>query len=321
MASLGIDVKKVASHLKVTPSVLLYAAWSMVLSAAHSTEDVVMGVTLSGRDSPVPGILEMSGPTLMIAPLRVKIDQSSSFEAHLAQVQQTLWDVASHAHCGLRNIFKANGQSKDLFDSMVNFLIKISPPLNNCGLNALPFTNLGSVEHAKLELNNENLDRITLTSKFEMGFAQHLVDLAVSVLQKGSGLPTALVKDLLPAASPNEPDLEITTVLPCSLDESIVSDKTSQYAYSGLGYSAFMKMAAEHPSRSAVHDISGNEITYAGLAIKIDQLAGVLRSKGVKHEQVIPMLLEKSINTIIYIWHSCFRWSTLASWPGKPQKS
>ncbi|QKX63137.1 uncharacterized protein TRUGW13939_10306 [Talaromyces rugulosus] len=105
---------------------------------------------------------------------------------------------------------------------MVNLLIKISLPLNHGGLNSLPFTNLGSVEHAKLNLNNETLDRITLTSKSEIGFAQHLVDLVVSVLQKGSGLPTTLVKDLLPAASPAEPDPEIITVLPRSPDELTV---------------------------------------------------------------------------------------------------
>lgn len=85
-AKLDCDLKSTASKLNVTPSVLVYAAWSVVLAVTGSTNDVVMGVTLSGRDVPVPGILEMNGPTLQIAPLRVKVDRASSFEAKLSNL-------------------------------------------------------------------------------------------------------------------------------------------------------------------------------------------------------------------------------------------
>lgn len=58
-------------------------------------------------------------------------------------------------------------------------------------------------------------------------------------------------------------------------------------------------MAASHPSRTAVEDISGARITYAGLAIKMNQLAGLLRERGLELEQIVPIMLEKSINTIV----------------------
>lgn len=317
VASLGTDLKQTAFRLKTTPSVLLYAAWSLVLSTVHAASDVVMGVTLSGRDSPVPGILDMAGPTLMIAPLRVHIDSGSSFSAHCAHVQQQLREVAANAHVGLRTILKVSGQPTSLFDSMVNFLLKISPPEQENGLKALPFTNLGEVEHAKLELNNATLDRITLASTLESDFAQALVDLVASVLRQGAETPGASIKQFLPGAFPTATELNSSEgssiATPASGSEKNVApsltseddmmlDQAWPYTSPDLGFSAFMRMAAAHPARIAVHDISGENITYAGLAIKIHQLAGVLRSAGVKLEQVVPMLLEKSINTIVSIF-------------------
>ncbi|KAH1484319.1 Nonribosomal peptide synthetase 7, partial [Aspergillus fumigatus] len=74
-AEVHCDLKRTASQRRVTPGVLLYAAWAIVLGLANSTEDVVMGVTFSGRDVPLAGVLQMSGPTLMVAPLRVKVNK------------------------------------------------------------------------------------------------------------------------------------------------------------------------------------------------------------------------------------------------------
>ncbi|KAM3532778.1 hypothetical protein MY4038_003955 [Beauveria bassiana] len=316
-ALLGMDLKKTASKLKITPSVLLYATWSLVLSAVHSTDDVVMGVTLSGRDAPVPGILEMAGPTLMIAPLRVRVDGTSSFASHSAHVKRTLWDIAAHAHVGLRTIFNVTGQSRDLFDSMVNFLIKVPHPSTTGGLHELPFMNLGEVEHAKLELNNETPDRITLASTLESGFAQSLVDLVVRVLSTGAETPNISVKELLPMTALSEPELPSSemsrVVTPASTvvhdaapsltsDDEIMLDQSWPYTSPDLGFSAVMRMAALHPSRTAVRDLSGEDITYAGLAIKIHQFAGILHSQRIKLEQIIPVLMEKSINTIISIF-------------------
>jgi non-ribosomal peptide synthetase component F len=66
-----------------------------------------------------------------------------------------------------------------------------------------------------------------------------------------------------------------------------------------LAHSALQRIAACHPSRTAVEDISGARITYSGLAIKMNQLAGLLRERGLVLEQIVPIMLEKSINTIV----------------------
>lgn len=315
-ARLGFDLKSTASKLMVTPSVLLYAAWSVVLAITGSTDDVVFGVTLSGREAPVPGILQMNGPTLMISPLRVKVDKTSSFKAHLRSVQDSLWDVAKHAQYGLRNILKTSRQPKDLVDSMVNFLIKLSLPTPAGGLVSLPESNLGTVENVKLELNNDSLDCVTVVSTLDRAFAQNLVDTVAIILKSSSSAPLTKVgqwKLTQPATRPSgalkdeDPNLHVINRLRSQaqkrIDRSDDGDSASPMSkHRELAHSAFQRTAASHPARTAVQDASGNRITYAGLAIKVNQLAGLLRARGVVLEQVVPIMLEKSINTVVAIF-------------------
>ncbi|KAL8936307.1 MAG: hypothetical protein Q9216_005001 [Gyalolechia sp. 2 TL-2023] len=314
-AKLGFDLKSTATSLSVTPSVLLYAAWSIVLAVTGSTDDVVFGVTLSGREAPIPGLLQMNGPTLTVAPLRAKVDKTNSFKAHLKSVQNSLWDVAKHAQYGLRNILRASRQPRDLVDSIVNFLIKLSLPTPAGGIVPMPESNLGTVENVKVELNNDSLDCVTLVSRLDKAFAQGLVDTIAVILKSSSSAPLTKIGQwsmVEPAttsagASNKELDLHLTSrpTDPAQGHIDMFDNGPSAAVRSiedELAHSAFQRTAASRPARTAVLDASGDRITYAGLAIKVNQLAGLLRAKGVGLEQVVPIMLEKSINTVVAIF-------------------
>ncbi|RJE24545.1 Condensation domain protein [Aspergillus sclerotialis] len=309
-AEVSHDLKSTASNLKVTPSVLLYAAWAIVLSSVCCTDDVVMGVTLSGRDVPVSDILHMSGPTLLIAPLRVKVNKSSSLADHMRSVQSSLWEIAKHAQYGLRNILKASGQPKELFDTMANFLIKMPSHMHRDGLKALPESNLGTVEYTKLELQNASLNRVTLCSTLEPEYAQGLVDSVADILKAACDRPLTvigalnLMQSVAKSTNVYDPNLQAAEhpnpqsgIREKKYDDPVLSLKSrSEY---DLAQSALQRMAITCPSKTAVEDYSGRKITYAGLSIKINQLAQLLREKGVVLEQIVPMTLEKSINSIV----------------------
>ncbi|GFF44503.1 nonribosomal peptide synthetase 7 [Aspergillus lentulus] len=301
-AEVHCDLKSTASQRRVTPGVLLYAAWAVVLGLANSTEDVVMGVTFSGRDAPVPGVLQMSGPTLMVAPLRVKVKSTTPLDAHLENVQSNLWAVARNAPYGLRKILKASGQPKDLFDTMANFLIKIPTFTPPGGLRQLPKSNLGTVEYTKLELRNESLDRVTLTSTLEPGYAQALADTLAAILDTASDAPLTRLgefKLVQPVSRLMERLNDPVGNVPVSEGQTIRVEDPAESPDAELAHSALQRIAASHPSWTAVEDIAGARITYAGLAIKMNQLAGLLRERGLELEQIVPIMLEKSINTIV----------------------
>lgn len=287
-ADLDIDLKACSSKLKVTPSILIYAAWAIVLAEACSQDDIVFGITLSGRDAPIPNILQMSGPTLTIALLRLKVDRTASLETYLQAVQSNFWDVTRHAHYGLRNILQAGGRSKDLFDTAANFLIKLPVAAPPGGLETLQAINRDPSDATKLEINNNNLNRVTLTTTVAADSAQCLANHVVAILHAMSKMPHKAIGELDNGFHTNKQACH-STMLSATCD-------------SHLGHSFFDEIAASNPRKVALQDASGVSVTYAELAQRINQFANMLRFAGVGPEIIVPVMLQKSINTVITLY-------------------
>ncbi|KAL2183691.1 non-ribosomal peptide synthetase [Thermothelomyces heterothallicus CBS 203.75] len=94
--------KRKGSNL--TMSSFLRAAWALVVSIYASSDDVVFGEILNGRDIPVAGIADMIGPTLASVPRRVRIDRAMSVQQLLVDVQKQLNDAVPHQFTGLQRI-------------------------------------------------------------------------------------------------------------------------------------------------------------------------------------------------------------------------
>ncbi|KAJ5498185.1 HC-toxin synthetase [Penicillium expansum] len=83
---------------------ILRAAWGLVLSRYADRDDIVFGMTLSGRNGPVSGIDTMIGPTITTVPVRMKFPPALTVSEFLAQVQQQSTKMIPHEHFGLQNI-------------------------------------------------------------------------------------------------------------------------------------------------------------------------------------------------------------------------
>ena len=81
----------VAQKNQVTVNTLMQAAWSILLSRYSANNEVVFGVTVSGRPPELPGSSEMVGLFINTLPLRVTLDEATP----LKQWLQTLRDRTS----------------------------------------------------------------------------------------------------------------------------------------------------------------------------------------------------------------------------------
>lgn len=88
----------------LTMASYLRAAWALVVSIYSSSDDIVFGEILNGRDVPVAGIEDLVGPTLTSVPRRVRVDRSMSIQQFLADVQAQLNDAIPHQFTGLQRI-------------------------------------------------------------------------------------------------------------------------------------------------------------------------------------------------------------------------
>ncbi len=100
------------SRSRVTPAILVRASWMTVLLQASNSNELVMGVTQSGRDIDLPGVHECMGPCLATVPVRASSEatKAMSFSQYLAGVQQQYLETISHQHVGLQHIRRTSDE-------------------------------------------------------------------------------------------------------------------------------------------------------------------------------------------------------------------
>ncbi|KAI5457580.1 hypothetical protein BGZ63DRAFT_427622 [Mariannaea sp. PMI_226] len=92
------------SALDITTSTLTRAAWAIVASRITNSDDIVFGVTVSGRNAPVNGIEQMAGPTIATVPLRIKAPRTLRVADYLQTVQDQATGMIPFEQTGLQRI-------------------------------------------------------------------------------------------------------------------------------------------------------------------------------------------------------------------------
>lgn len=88
----------------ITTATLLRSTWALLLSQETSSQHVVFPTILSGRSAPVPGILDIIGPTITTVPVHINLDREQHIEDYLRMVQKQSTDMIPFEHTGLQNI-------------------------------------------------------------------------------------------------------------------------------------------------------------------------------------------------------------------------
>ncbi|KAL8774137.1 MAG: hypothetical protein Q9209_001245 [Squamulea sp. 1 TL-2023] len=93
-----------ATATGITLPTIIRAAWGILLSAHTGSDDVVFGETMTGRDIPVDGVMDMLGPTLTTVPTRIQIDKTCTVMDLLRKINQMAAEVIPYQHVGMQNI-------------------------------------------------------------------------------------------------------------------------------------------------------------------------------------------------------------------------
>ncbi|KAF7585983.1 hypothetical protein BBP40_009746, partial [Aspergillus hancockii] len=108
----------------LTMAILLRAAWAIVMARYTDSEDIVYGLTLSGRDALVPHIERIVGPTITTVPMNVHLDPESPLQSFLESQQDQNVEMMNFQHVGLRNIRRINPQVSAATDFTNLFVVQ-----------------------------------------------------------------------------------------------------------------------------------------------------------------------------------------------------
>jgi hypothetical protein len=100
----------------ITKATILRAAWAMVLARYCDTNDITFGTAVSGRQSSVPGVERMIGPTVATVPVRVQLDRSKPVAEFLRDLQIQASEMVPYEQYGLRNIARLSETAKEACD-------------------------------------------------------------------------------------------------------------------------------------------------------------------------------------------------------------
>jgi len=93
-----------AREHKLTLSTLMQGAWALLLSTYAREDDVLFGVTVSGRSAPLSGVESMVGLFINTLPLRVKLNPESKILSWLQSLQEQQFALQQYEYCSLLDI-------------------------------------------------------------------------------------------------------------------------------------------------------------------------------------------------------------------------
>ena len=311
--------KETLDRLLVTPPILkttvplpsiIRAAWAILMARLSGNDDVVFGATLIGRNAPdVPGIDEMTGPTITTVPVRVRLRRDQDTATFLLNTQLEVSKMMAFESFGLQRIRKISADTEAACQFQT--LLVIQPPIDR---NITPFER-GSEEEVTAGFF-DSLDVTDSLSNFNI-YALMLVftpgkEILVRANYDDAVIDSARISRLLDQFEHIVDqlcrlDLHMSSTLK---DISCMSNKELQDIWrwnSSVPESVDQCMqdlisirACQQPNSPAICSWDG-ELTYEQLDSHSSQLAMYLLELGITRGVKVPLLFEKSMWTSVAI--------------------
>ncbi|GFF41831.1 nonribosomal peptide synthetase 12 [Aspergillus udagawae] len=279
-----------SNHLGVTPPIIIRAAWALLVGRMNSTDDVVFGVTLFGRNAPLAGIEMMTGPTIATVPVRVKWDNSDRAAHYLNAVQEQATDMIAYEQIGLHRLAQVSPGARQA--CMFQTLLVVQPP------DASENSDVFGRWRNELD-RGSRFDSYGLMLIVQLGVDQATVAASFDSRMIDPWLVDKLLRRLghvvsqLDRASPELSLSEIETTTPEDLQQIWRWNHAVPTATEQCVHHMFEQRAQSQPKAPAVCAWDG-EWTYGQLDEVSTRLAHYLAGLGVRPGGLVPLCFEKS---------------------------
>lgn len=270
----------------VTVNTLMQMAWAVVLSRLTDTDDVVFGVTVSGRPPELSGVETMIGLFINTVPLRVRLDPAAEAGGQCRAVQRSAALLREHSYLGHAQL-RALGGIGELFDTL---LVYENFPLD--GLTAGTELTAAGATFRPSALQTLSHFPITVAAHMEGGELVVLLEVIDGAL--GDTPAATLGRRVLATAERllrgwQAPLREVSVLLD---DEAIPAHAASPAAPPVGIHTRFAAVAARTPDAPAI-SWAGGALTYRELDARANGLAARLARCGVRPETPVGVRLPR----------------------------
>ncbi|CAG9998538.1 unnamed protein product [Clonostachys byssicola] len=283
---------------------VLRAAMARLVGSYTNSNDVVFGVTLSGRNVSIPDIASLVGPTIVTVPVRIRWTDTTSLGDFLVGVQQQSVDIIPFEQLGLQNIQRLGEGPNHAcqFQSLVNIRTlpedieagshTLFPPGNIMGGEMGSYGTYAFILYCVITPTHEVLVRAAYDDKI-------LDRLQVTRYVRQY---EHIVRQLCRLEHPTRMDDSVMSSITESDWDEVQSWNSSSLISVNSSFPTLFKEQVELRSNAvAVHGWDGN-LSYAQLDHLSTRLAVYLIEKShVSPGTFVPLCLEKSLWSIVTI--------------------
>ena len=296
-ASLTETIRSTAQRHHLTVAALLQGAWGVLLSRYCAVDDVIFGMTVSGRPYDLAGVESMVGLLINTLPVRVKLAAQDSCLENLKKHQTRVAGLFEHEHTSLQYIreWSELPPNLPLFDTLMVF--------ENFAGSGSAFDLDGKIELVSSHLSRTNYP---LTLVVEPG-----VQLRLQLVYQCSRFDDDAIERMLAhlaiiiasmAEDMNQPIAALPLLTEAERHTLIVelNETRKEISNEKCINRLFEQQVELTPYATAViHERA--QLTYSELNARANQLAHYLKSLGVGPERRVGICLERSIEMVVAV--------------------
>ncbi|MDS1347100.1 non-ribosomal peptide synthetase [Planktothrix agardhii] len=287
-----------ARQNRLTLNNLVQATWGLLLSRYSQENDVVFGVTVSGRPPSLVGVESMVGLFINTLPMRVQVSAETQVLDLLKdlQAQQIEWEQYSYSSLADIQGWSDIPRGTSLFESILVFESNTLKTGLKSNHESLELDNFRGVERTNYPLTvvavprQQMLVRISYdTNRFDDGTITRLLGHFQTLLEGIISNPEARVSQL-------------SLLTEFEKQQLLIDGHNSEvdYPVDKCIHQLFEEQVERTPDAVAVV-FECQQLTYNELNCRANQLAHYLQSLGVKPDELVGICVERSLEMIIGI--------------------
>ncbi|TPG89204.1 amino acid adenylation domain-containing protein [Brevibacillus laterosporus] len=297
-AEMTQELHRMAKERGSTLYMVLLAAYSAFLSRYSGQSEIVIGSPIAGR--PHADLERVMGMFVNTVALRSFPDGEKTFEAYLQEIKQTALHAYEHADYPFEELVEKLDMPRDLsrnpvFDAMFVLQNTERQTLQTKDLWVIPYSMPQAT--AKFDLT---LQAVEEGDVIECSLEYSTALFSRETIQRWTRHFTQLLKAIVEA-----PKMELSKLEMLSEAEKRqllvqFNDTASEYAKDTTIHRLFEEQAEKTPDHIAVV-FEDQRLTYRELNEQANQLARTLRTKAVRPESVVGLMVERSLEMIVGI--------------------
>ncbi|MCP3742746.1 amino acid adenylation domain-containing protein, partial [Rossellomorea sp. BNER] len=294
------EVERIAKLTKTTVNTVMQVGWGILLQKYNNTNDSIFGSVVSGRNGQVDGIEEMVGLFINMIPVRIKCEENSTFEEVLRETQRNALKSNQYDYYPLADIQSLTDLKSKLITTKMAFQnYYIDENLKDFNFLAelgYSVEQIDGFEQTNYDFNIKVVpsDEINVTFSFN----GHVYDEETVSNIKNHFIKIMKIISENPAVTVSDIDITTDDERHQLLEE--FNETQADYSREKTIQELFEAQVDKRPDHIAVK-YRNKTLTYQELNEKSNQLARVLRQKGVTPNSIVGLMTETSLEMMIGI--------------------